>query len=198
MPIENPPDELNYEYYQDTVFSKQNFKGRVLREKEFCKCKFIKSDFYKTNLQSCIFEDCLFENCDLSLWIINGSRFTDVTFKESKIIGVQWNSAKPPIKANFYDCILNNSVFAGLNLNSIEIIKCQVWESDFSDANLTKAKICSSDLRNSTFHKTTLVQADFSDSTNYSINPNLNKLKKTIFNLPEAIALLKYFDIIVK
>jgi hypothetical protein len=40
--------------------------------------------------------------------------------------------------------------------------------------------------------------ADFTDAKNYSIDPTANRLKKTIFSIPEALLLLKAFDVVLK
>jgi hypothetical protein len=34
--------------------------------------------------------------------------------------------------------------------------------------------------------------------TNYDINPNLNRLGKSVFSLPEALSLLDSFDILLQ
>lgn len=129
---------------------------------------------------------------------MSGNKFVDVTFKESKIVGVDWAGLRAPSRFNFYDCILHNNIFLKLNLNGIEIKNCQVRDADFSESNLTKALLTHCDFHGTRFQMTNLTQADLSDSINYTINPNSARLKKTIFTMPEAISLLKSFDIIIR
>ena len=102
------------------------------------------------------------------------------------------------LKIGFSKCRLDSSVFFGLNLTSVQMINCVAKDVDFTEANLTKAKLNCTDLSSSTFAHTNLTYADLSYAKNYSIDPNCNTLKKTIFTLPEAVSLLNTFDIILK
>jgi hypothetical protein len=52
--------------------------------------------------------------------------------------------------------------------------------------------------RSSFFLDTNLSYADFSKAVNYVIDPRANRLKKTVFSMPEAMSLLSAFDIILK
>ncbi|MBS0627616.1 MAG: pentapeptide repeat-containing protein, partial [Verrucomicrobia bacterium] len=51
------------------------------------------------------------------------------------------------------------------------------------------------DLLGTIFHNSDLSKADFSGSENYEIDVRLNKVKKARFSLPEALGLLRGFDI---
>ncbi len=52
--------------------------------------------------------------------------------------------------------------------------------------------------RSSFFLDTNLSYADFSKAVNYVIDPRANRLKKTVFSMPEAMSLFFAFDIILK
>ncbi|MFH0733118.1 MAG: pentapeptide repeat-containing protein [bacterium] len=189
---------IDEQYFTEKKFYKLELQETELREKEFYKCEFIKCNFLKSKLYNCDFEDCSFENCDISLWKLKNTKLIDVVFTECKLIGVDWTEVLKPLKANFYNSILNNNSFYALNLNLIKMINCNLHDVDFTDANLTKAKFCSSDLNGSIFKNNTLIQADFSDAKNYYLNPTENKIKKAVFTLPEALSLLSSFDIVIK
>lgn len=94
--------------------------------------------------------------------------------------------------------MMNYSNFFGLKLQGMEIINCTAKEVDFTETDLTKANFSGTDLAGSIFENTDLTQADLSEATNYTINANINRLKKTIFSLPEAASLLSSFDIVLK
>jgi hypothetical protein len=47
----------------------------------------------------------------------------------------------------------------------------------------------------SSFENTNLEKADFGTAYNYSINPNLNRIKKAKFSLPAVTGLLDQYDI---
>lgn len=85
-----------------------------------------------------------------------------------------------------------------MDLRSINIIKCSAQNVDFVETDLTKAVFTETDLSGSKFSRTNLSYADFSESINYNIDPNNNKLRKTVFSLPDAVSLLSTFDIIIK
>ena len=189
---------VDEQYFTEKRFYKLELQEAELREKEFYKCEFVKCNFLKSNLYNCDFEDCSFKNCDISLWKLKNSKLIDVVFTECKLIGVDWTEVVKPLKANFYDSILNNNSFYALNLNLIKMINCNLIDVDFTDAVLTKAKFCNSDLNGSIFNNSNLMQADFSDAKNYYINPTQNKIKKAVFTLPEALTLLSSFDLIIK
>jgi hypothetical protein len=48
------------------------------------------------------------------------------------------------------------------------------------------------------FERSNLERADFTTSWSYSINPEVNKLKKTKFSLPEIVGLLNNLDIVIE
>jgi len=53
------------------------------------------------------------------------------------------------------------------------------------------------DLTGTIFHNSDLSKADFSNASNYDIDPKTNKIKKAKFSLPEALQLLRGFDITI-
>ena len=68
-------------------------------------------------------------------------------------------------------------------------------ETDFTEADLTDAAFPECDLLKSTFENTILEKADFRTSFNYSIDPNLNRVKKAKFSMPAVVGLLDKYDI---
>ena len=195
---DNKPHELNESFYRDKEFRNLIIKNKELKDKEFCKCRFISCNFFKFKFSSCEFENCTFQSCDLSLSRIGGSKFLAVTFNGSKTAGVDWRGISQPSSFKFVDCKIDNSIFYRMDLRSINIIKCSAQNVDFVEADLTKALFTNTDLSGSKFSRTNLSYADLSESLNYNIDPNNNKLKKTIFSLPDAISLLSSFDIVIK
>ncbi|MBT3241131.1 MAG: pentapeptide repeat-containing protein [Chloroflexi bacterium] len=190
-------------YYENERFSKLILeKGRV-EHVEFHDCEFNKSSFCESSFIKCIFNNCRFTSCDLSNIGINNSSFIHTKFMGSKMIGIDWVSSglgkKEIIKINnpisFYDCVLNYSVFLGLDLKNVQIEKCLAKEVDFSEAVLKGANFLNSDLAGSIFNQTDLTQANFVGAKNYSIVPGVNKLKGTKFSMPEAMSLLYSMEI---
>jgi fluoroquinolone resistance protein len=192
---------LNFEnnnFFENKKLKALNFDNKIIKDKEFQNCNFVRCNFLECSFERCSFEECSFYNCNLSLVKLISSRFITVNFHNSKLVGINWVKAATPLDVNFFECIINNSNFLGLGLRNINIIKCEAKETNFADANLKNAKFTSTNLEKSRFLNTNLIQANFTDAINYSINPNQNQLKKTIFTLPEAISLLQNLDIILK
>jgi uncharacterized protein YjbI with pentapeptide repeats len=197
----NPLVEFNESLYRDIEFKNVKYREKMLRDIEFYNCTFLLCDFSKSKFFNCEFEKCSFVSNDLSLIKPDGSKFVDVSFNKSKLIGVNWTLIKAlsaPSKFNFYECKIDSSSFQGLNLQGIKFIDCSAHDVDFYETNLSKSEFRSTDLLKSRFVNTNLNFADLSKANNYSIDPSLNKLKKTIFSYPEVTNLLNYLDIIIK
>ena len=198
---ENSVMEFKESFYRDVEFKNVKFCQNKVYDVEFYNCTFLNCNLIKSILHKCEFEKCSFISCDLSLIIPNDSKFIDITFTKSKIVGVDWSYIKAlsaPSKFNFYDCKIDNSSFHGLNLQGIKFHNCSAHDVDFEDTDLAKSDFKGTDLLKSRFKNTNLTAADLSGATDYSIDPNLNKLKKTILSYPEATSLLNFLDIIIK
>ena len=172
--------ELNESFYNEKEFKNLILAEGKLMQKEFYKCRFVSCNFFKIIFDSCEFENCTFQSCDLSLATVAGSKFLDVVFKGSKTVGVDWCGIRKPGAFKFVDCKIDNGIFYRMDLRSINIIKCSAQNVDFVEADLTKAVFTNTDLLGSKFTRTNLSYADFSESLNYNIDPNNNKIKKTI------------------
>jgi fluoroquinolone resistance protein len=70
-------------------------------------------------------------------------------------------------------------------------------ESHFTNTSLIGADFTDADLSGTIFHNCDLCKADFSSARRYDIDPQTNKIKKAKFSLPEAVGLLRGFDIMI-
>jgi len=183
-------------FFRET-FSKINLNKSNIAEKEFENCIFENCSFIETTFQKCSFTDCIFNNCVLSAIQANLSTFSEVQFNNSKVIGFDWTKAKSLRHLEFQDSQLTYSNFKLLKLPHLKIINCLANEVDFSGCDLTEANFSNSDLEKSRFLQTNLTKTNFTKTFNYSIDFKINKLKKTIFSMPEAISLLDSLDIIL-
>ena len=66
---------------------------------------------------------------------------------------------------------------------------------DFTEADLNNASFDNCDLIGAKFEKTNLEKADLSTSFNYSIDPELNRIKKAKFSIDGIAGLLDKYDI---
>lgn len=70
-------------------------------------------------------------------------------------------------------------------------------EVDFTEADLSISTFDHCDLSNAKFEKTNLEKADFTTAYNYTIDPEINRIKKARFAIPEVIGLLSKYDIVI-
>ena len=71
----------------------------------------------------------------------------------------------------------------------------QLQEVDFVEADLSGAVFDNCNLERAAFERSNLEKADFRTAYHYSIDPDLNKLKKTKFSTLGLSGLLDKYDI---
>jgi uncharacterized protein YjbI with pentapeptide repeats len=189
----------------NNVFHGQNFNGLQFFQKrishnEFYDCCFTSCDFNEAIFLNCEFNNCTFIACTLNNLAVNNSKFSDVTFTDCKMIGVNWTNAYwrglmlfAPL--TFKRSMINSSSFYGLNLAQIVIEGCRSHDVDFRECNLRAVNFSQSDLQNSLFNNTNLTDANFAEAKNYDINIRNNIVKNASFCRYEAISLLSSLDI---
>ena len=185
------------EYYKETLsglsFSKETITGRLFDECLFDNCSFIECKFDR-----CRFLNCRFDKCNLSAVVPSNSRFSEVKFSDSKVIGFDWTKAANIERLEFKGCQINYSSFKLLKLPGIKIINCEAKEVAFIETDLSKGDFINTDFENSRFFKTNLSRANFKGARNYSIDVHNNTLTKAQFSLPEVLSLLSSLDIIIE
>jgi uncharacterized protein YjbI with pentapeptide repeats len=92
---------------------------------------------------------------------------------------------------------VSHSTFSRLTLKKLVMTSCTAHNVDFAEADLTQAKCNETDFTDSRFHNTNLTEADFSRAVGYAISPVTNKVKGAKFSLPDVLALLSAFEIVV-
>jgi uncharacterized protein YjbI with pentapeptide repeats len=68
-------------------------------------------------------------------------------------------------------------------------------EVDFTETDISGSIFESCDLSGAVFYNTNLEKADFSSAVNYSIDPNMNKIRKAKFDIAGVSGLLDKYDI---
>ncbi len=194
MNIEND-NEYYLQHFKSLDMSNSSFSEIVFENCTFQGCNFSDATFHK-----CKFIECSFINSNLSNIAVKYTRFVDVSFEESKLIGVNWTTAdwprlNLPSPLAFTQCIINDSSFFGLSLTELTLEHCKAHDVDFRSANVSKAKLSHTDFTNSLFSKTNLKEADFSQAQNYSINIFNNEIKGAKFSKYEALSLLDSLEI---
>ena len=181
-------------YYNQDI-SDIDCSGEIIKQKEFCEVKFTNCSFQAATLNESNFENCLFQNCNLSLVKTRGTRFLNVYFTECKLLGINWGDCNHIFKAGFENCLITESNFFDMSLQTTVFRDSRFDGTCFSNTNLTKAQFINCDLNKCIFHNAILDKTDFSTSYNYFISAEDNNLSGAIFSLPEAAALLQNFNI---
>ena len=71
-------------------------------------------------------------------------------------------------------------------------------ETDFSECDLTGSLFDNCDMAGATFDNSNLEKVDFTTAFNFSIDPEINRIKKAKFALPGVLGLLNKYDIIIE
>lgn len=189
--------DKNTSYYKET-FSGLTLTNEKIKDKEFEDCTFEKCIFIECEFNACRFLDCNFSGCSISANKPYNSQFTNISFKDSKIMGFDWTKAKNVRLLAFERCDISYSNFSYIKIPELKLLDCIAKEVNFNEADLTSGIFTKTDFSNSIFSSTNLTKADFRKAINYGIDFNFNILKKAEFSLPEAMSLLKSLDIILE
>ena len=85
-----------------------------------------------------------------------------------------------------------------MNLKKTHFKNSSLHEVDFTRSDLSSALFDNCDLAKAIFDHTILEKADFRTSYNYSIDPEINRIKKAAFSLPAVTGLLTKYDIVIQ
>jgi fluoroquinolone resistance protein len=183
-------------YREDETYDKIDFKSNPLTKGEYENCSFINCDFSNSDLSDYKFADCEFSECNLSLIKLTKTAFRDIKFVNCKMLGLQFDNCREiGLSFSFENCILNHSSFYRLKIKKTAFINTQLHEVDFSECDLTNSHFDNCDLSGAIFDKTVIAKADFSTSYNYSIDPEINSIRKAKFSVNGLWGLLRKYDI---
>ena len=153
-------------------------------QSEYEGCEFLNCHFSTTDLSNITFIECKFDQCDLSNATLKQTAFKDVGFENCKLLGLQFDDCnKFLLEMSFSNCQLDFSSFYGLKLKGTRFKSCKLQEVDFSK------------LAGAIFYRTMLEKADFRGASDYTIDPEENKIKRARFSNPDVIGLLSKYDI---
>lgn len=174
-----------------------------LTGKVFENCSFARCSFVEAQIIGCKFINCEFKACHLSAVQIKNSSFMEVVFDECNLRGINWTKVKWPYIAltspvQFYRSNISHSSFYELNLKEIIIEECKAHEVDFRGADLSNGSFMNTDFEGSLFMHCKLQAANFTDAINYHISPVDNDIRKAKFSMPDAVNLLRCFDVVIE
>ncbi len=178
-------------------YSKVKF-SEIELDDEFDHCKFIDCDFVHAEIRKTVFSNCRFCHCDLTMTKFFSS-LRDVQFEECKMMGTDFSHINRFSGGfEFRACMLRYCSFIALKLKATRFRKCQIVECYFDDSDMKESVFDDCDLSGTSFDRVNLEKADFSSSYNYSINPLLSRLKKTIFSQNGLRGLVSHLDIVIE
>jgi len=183
-------------YEVDKTFDKVDFSQNPLPKGEYEECNFVNCDFSNTDLSGINFSECSFSGCNFNMANLSKTAFRDIRFRDSKMLGLQFGNCNPfRFAVQFENCILNHSSFYGTKLKKGLFKDTHLREVDFTSCDLSEATFDNCDLTLATFQGTILEKANFLTAYNYSIDPELNKIKKARFSQTGIAGLLDKYDI---
>ena len=171
-----------------TSFVHETFKGKDYIENPFPKgeydnCTFDNCTFESIHLSNLSFLECTFNDCNLTNVKWGGTSLNTITFNKCKLLGTDFSICNPfMLNVSFKGCILDFAVFFNLPINKTSFKDSSCKEADFTGADLSTAVFENCDLSRTQFEQTNLEKTDFSTAYNFSIDPNENRVKETIFS----------------
>jgi len=182
--------------HDDKTFEDVSFAGQQNQRWDFQDCRFKRCDFSDSEFSNSKFVDCVFDGCNLSMIRLQGTTLNDVTFKNCKIMGVNFSQCQDFLfTVKFDNCILDYSSFMDKKMLKTPFIQSSLKEVTFTRANLGGSKFDNCNLNETVFRETDLTSVDFSTSYNYIIDPELNDLRKAVFAMNGVAGLLAKYGI---
>lgn len=183
-------------FYQDEVFEQAELSELFSTPAEFDNCTFNNCSFASANLSGSVFIDCKMNDCDLSNAELKETGLKGVAFNNCKMLGLLfYNCSKFLFSISLNNCQLNYSSFFQVKLPKVKFSHCDFLETDFTEADLTGCIFDNCNLAGARFEQTKLKQADLHTALNYSIDPNINQIRKAKFSLQGVPGLLDAYDI---
>lgn len=182
--------------YEESTFSKISGKTNPLMKGFYENCRFEQCDLSECDLSECIFSECSFVDCNLSLVNLTHSAFQNTLFRNCKMLGIQFtNCDDTRLSFRFEYCVLNHSSFYKTSVKTTYFVHTQLQEVDFTECDLSQSVFDHCDMLRSVFENSNLEKADFRTAINYTIDPELNKIRKAKFSVYGLSGLLSKYGI---
>lgn len=186
-------------YFEDQQYDSVDFTLKPLSRGVYEGCVFINANLSGTDLSEMQFIDCGFRSCNLSMVKVINTTFNGVEFDGCKMLGINFETSNRSLfKPLFSKCILNYCSFYQCNLKKAKFPDCSFQEADFTETDLTGAVFNNCDLLNAKFERSLLEKADLRTAINYSIDPEINKVRKAKFSSGGIAGLLDKYDIVIE
>ena len=185
--------------HTDKIFKNTKYSEKETKKREFENCSFISCDLSNGIFTSSKFIDCTFTNCNLSMAKLSQCQLNNVNFKDCKLLGINFSECQDFLFATkFENCILDFCSFERKKMPKTVFSNSSLKSVDFSGCDLTKSLFSNTNLLNAVFNKTILNEVDFLTALNFSINPEINSIKKAKFSINGVAGLLDKYNIIIE
>lgn len=186
-------------YIESKNFEKADISESGLPLGDYEDCTFNNGDLSNLNLSVRNFTECEFISCNLSMVKLSKTTFNNVKFTSCKLVALRFEDCNEFLfTVAFDDCELTLSSFYKRKLRNTIFKNSTLQEVDFTEADLTGSVFDHCDLAMATFENSILEKADFRTSFHYSINPELNRIKRARFSIAGIVGLLSKYDIEVE
>ncbi len=183
----------------DTSFADVDHAASPLRRGEYEGCTFTTCTFRGGDLSGFVFRECTFVGCDFSNAVVNGTTFREARFEECKLTGVRFDQCNAMLLALAFDrCTANLAVFRTLDLRRTPFVATSLRDADFTNADCSSALFERCDLMNAQFLHTNLKSADLRTAFNYTIDPEVNPVRKARFSLAGVAGLLGKYGVVIE
>jgi fluoroquinolone resistance protein len=182
--------------HQDKTFEKIIYAGKEVRGREFEHCSFRFCDFSNSNFSHNRFTNCQFIGCNLALMKVNHATLDNVAFQDCKVIGLNFSECAAFLfTVRFESCLLDYASFTNRKMPKTLFRNSSLKHAVFTNANLSQSVLDNTDLQGAIFNNTNLQEANLVSAFNYTIDPELNNIKKATFSPQGIIGLLAKYDI---
>ena len=187
---------MEKKYIEDTAFEKIDFTETAMSVGEYDQCRFIHCNLSNVDLSNIVFSESLFTGCNISMAKLTKTSFKDCQFNDCKLLGLRFDDCDDFLfSVGFNNCNLHLCSFYKRRLKKAKFINSKLLETDFVETDLSGAVFENCDLAGAVFQNAVLEKTDFRTAFNYSIDPEINRIKKAKFSAPGIAGLLDKYDI---
>lgn len=181
---------------EDQTFDKIDYTHSAIEKGSYEYCVFRHCNFSNCDLSYIKFLECEFEDCNFSNTTFRATALQDSQMNGCKIMGVHFEECNAfGFSVHFSKCQLDHSSFYKMDLTRSRFTHCRMHGTDLSGANLSSLVLAGCDLLNAKIEHCDLSHADFRKAVNYTLDPDMNTMKKARFSLPEVTGLLAKYNI---
>ena len=174
--------------FQGVTFGELELDDADLSGKDFSRCAFRGVKLRRSRWDGARLEECVFEDCDLSRLGPGPRTAAGVTFRRTKLMGVELAKLGNPVLA-FEECDLRYAAFLDLHLWGAVFRGCKLGEATFSGCDLSQASFAGADLTGAIFEACQLAGTDLRTARGAFLDPARNKVRGARVSLETAARL---------